>query len=379
MIFARYGCPEAEGVVLAHTLRLSGRTIKKGKALTADDLVDIQRDGIHYVTGARLTQNDMDEDNAALKVASALAGANLTIGKPMGGRCYLYAKRQGIAVIDRARIDAINLTDGGISVATLPEYGEAVPDQAVASIKVIPFAVSHKLVAQCIAIAEGNGAAVSLRAYRARRVALIMTEAPGLKSSVLDSTSAVTRRRLASMGCQVIAEQRCVHTIEAVSEALQLSLTGDCDLVMICGATVTADTGDIVPSAIVRAGGEIELFGMPVEPGNMLLLAQHGSRTIINLPGCGRSPKLNGLDWVLQRIVADVPVKRRDIQLMGVGGLIKDIPHVERVKRQRLKTQGTERQVVEQQRPDNAASHVNGAQYRCTHRARQTALLKNEL
>jgi len=374
MIFARYGCPEAEGVVLAHTLRLSGRTIKKGKALTVDDLVDIQRDGIHYVTGARLTQNDMDEDSAALKVASALAGANLTIGKPMGGRCYLYAEQQGVAVIDRARIDAINLTDGGISVATLPEYGEAVPEQAVASIKVIPFAVSHELVAQCTAIAEGNGAAVSLNPYRARRVALIMTEAPGLKSSVLDSTSAVTRSRLASMGCQVMAEQRCVHTIEAVSEALQLSLTGDCDLVMICGATVTADTGDIVPSAIVRAGGEIDLFGMPVEPGNMLLLAQHGSRTIINLPGCGRSPKLNGLDWVLQRIVADVPVEKRDIQLMGVGGLIKDIPHVERVKRQRL-----ERQRIEHKRPDNATTPANGAQYRCTHRARQTALLKNEL
>lgn len=335
MIFARYGCSEAEGVVLAHTLRLSNRTIKKGKTLTADDLADIQRDRIHYVTGVRLERDDTDEDRAAVAVATALAGPNLTIGKPMGGRCNLYAKHSGVAEIDRVRIDLINLSDGGITVATLPEYAEAVAEQAVASIKVIPFAVSQKMVERCVVLAEGEVPAVALKAYRPQRAALILTEAPGLKSSVLDLTRKVTQQRLESIGSRVVSEHRCAHSIDAVSEALQRALAGDCDMVLICGATVTVDTDDIVPAAIVREGGEIDHFGMPVEPGNMLLLAHHGSRTIINLPGCSRSPKLNGLDWVLQRTLADISVSRRDIQLMGVGGLIKDIPHVERIKKQR--------------------------------------------
>jgi len=339
MIFSCYGCPEAEGVVLAHTLHLPNRTIKKGKTLTADDLADIQHTGFDYVTGVRLAGDDVDEDRAAVAVAEALAGAelnsSLTIGKPMGGRCNLYAKSAGVAAIDPERINRINLSDGAITVATLPEYAETVPGQAVASIKVIPFAVSQKLVDLCVELAQGDTPAVALKAYRPRKAALILTEAPGLKASVLDSTRRVTEQRLAAMGSCIVSEQRCAHAVDAVSVALRQALVSDCDMVLICGATVTVDTGDIVPSAIVREGGEIDHFGMPVEPGNMLLLAHCGSRTIINLPGCSRSPKLNGLDWVLQRTLADISVSRRDIQLMGVGGLIKDIPHVERVKKQR--------------------------------------------
>jgi len=332
MIFARYGCPEAEGVMLAHTLRLSHRTLKKGKTLTADDLVDIQREGILYVTGVRLSGDDLDEDHAALVVATALAGCHLSIGKPVGGRCNLYAKHKGIAVIDPARIHAINLSEDSFAVATLPLYGEAEAGQAVASIKVIPMAASRLSVDSCVALAGGKVPAVMLKPYRLQRAALISSRTPSLKTSVLDSTRRVTEQRLESLGGQVISEQRCDHTIEAVSGALKIALASECDMVLICGATVTADTSDIVPSAIVRERGKIDLFGMPVEPGNMLLLAHHGSRPIINLPGCGRSPKLNGLDWVLQRMMADIPVSRHDMQLMGVGGLIKDIPHLERVK-----------------------------------------------
>lgn len=351
MIFARFGCLEAEGVVLAHTLRLSHRTIKKGKSLTSDDLIDIQNAGIDYVAGARLEAGDINEDQAAISVANALAGANLTVGKPLGGRCNLYARRQGVVVIDRARIDAINLTDGAISVATLPEHAEAAAEQAVASIKVIPFAVSQPLVDQCVELASGGGTeesdnlAVSLKPYKPVPVALILTEATGLKASVLDSTREVTQARLQSMGSQVVFEQRCSHSIEDVSQALKRALVSECELILICGATVTVDTGDVVPSAIVREGGKVDHFGMPVEPGNMLLLAHHGSCTIVNLPGCSRSPKLNGLDWVLQRILAGIPVGRRDIQMMGVGGLIKDIPMIERIKSERIKKQRRQKQV----------------------------------
>lgn len=339
MIFGRYGCPEAEGVILAHSLRLKDRMIKKGKALTVDDLTDIQKDGIEYVTGARLGADDVAEDQAAVIVATALAGDDLIVGKPVGGRCNLYAKQEGIVVIDKARIDAINLTNSGIAVATLPDYGEAVAQQAVASIKVIPFAVPRQLVELCAMLAMGEGAegkvpAVSLKAYRPKRVVLIQTEAPGLKVSVLDSTREVIQQRLEKMGSRVISEHRCAHSIDAVSSALKLALADGCDLVLISAATVTVDIGDTVPSAIVREGGIIDHFGMPVEPGNMLLLARHGSRIIINLPGCARSPKLNGLDWVLQRIHADIPVNQHNIQLMGVGGLIKDVPHVSQVNKQ---------------------------------------------
>jgi molybdenum cofactor cytidylyltransferase len=243
-----------------------------------------------------------------MAVAEALAGDNLVPGNPMGGRVNLYAKKNGVALIDKSRIDAINLGQCNITVATLPEFAQVVAQQAVATVKVIPFAVARTEVDQCLALA-GNGdqpPAVSLRAYKVHKVALILTSTRGLKTSILDSTREVTSARLQTMGCSITSEARCAHTINDISEALDTVMEDDCDLILISGASVTADVGDVIPAAIVNQGGEIVHHGMPVEPGNMLLLARIGDRVIVNLPGCSRSPKLNGLDWILARIIADI-------------------------------------------------------------------------
>ena len=82
----------------------------------------------------------------------------------------------------------------------------------------------------------------------------------------------------------------------------------------------------MAPSALRAAGGEVTRFGMPVDPGNLLFLGQLGARAVIGLPGCARSPALNGADWVLSRLVCGIPVTSADIAAMGVGGLLKEIP-----------------------------------------------------
>ena len=339
MIFSRIEIGEAEGAISAHTIRINGDTVKKGSVLSRDDIACLKSAGIKFIAAVRLEPGDLDENEAALAVARALAGDNLVLGKSMGGRVNLYARANGLAQIDRKRIDAINLGQSSITVATLPEYAEAVAQRAVATVKVIPFAVASAEVDRCLALArtDNQPPAVSLIAYKARRVALILTSAPGLKPSILDSTREVTGARLQTLGCQVDFEARCGHSVEELCPALAKAGDSDCDLILICGATVTCDIGDVVPAAIVGQGGEIIHYGMPVEPGNMLLLARIGDRLIVNLPGCSRSPKLNGLDWVLQRIAAEIPVTARDIQQMGVGGLIKDIPHIRRRRQKVMK------------------------------------------
>ena len=67
-------------------------------------------------------------------------------------------------------------------------------------------------------------------------------------------------------------------------------------------------------------------FGMPVDPGNLLLLGNIGDATVVGLPGCARSPKLNGFDFVLERLLADLPSARAEIAAMGVGGLLTRNP-----------------------------------------------------
>jgi molybdenum cofactor cytidylyltransferase len=81
----------------------------------------------------------------------------------------------------------------------------------------------------------------------------------------------------------------------------------------------------VIPAAIEQAGGRIEHFGMPVDPGNLLLIGSLGDKPVIGAPGCARSPTENGFDWVLYRLLAGLAVKRADITSLGVGGLLMEI------------------------------------------------------
>jgi len=311
-------------------MRIPGTVIKKGTRLDPERIATLKQSGIRKVTGARLDAEDVDENTAAGLLAQVLAGEGVVIGKPATGRCNLYAVHHGLTQVNANCIDAINLCGGQVTIATLPNYGQAYEDQAVATVKVIPFGLDREAFIKCVELAGETSGAINCRPLRHHHAALILTSSNGTKASVLASTLEVTRERLEALGSHIAFHQCCGHSVADVSAALRQALQQGCDPILLCGASVTVDENDIIPQAMLSCGIELEHFGMPVEPGNMLLLGRVAGRTVINLPGCSRSPKLNGLDWVLERTLADILVSADEIMRMGVGGLIKDRAHVQR-------------------------------------------------
>ncbi|MDR2240861.1 MAG: molybdopterin-binding/glycosyltransferase family 2 protein [Zoogloeaceae bacterium] len=322
MIFGEFSRDEAEGVLLAHTLDLGGKTLKKGRALTAADLVLLRQAGIEHVCGARLGADDLDENAAAAAIAALLAGPGAETRKPYTGRCNVHARARGVLRVDAERIDALNMLDEAIAIGTLPDHALARPGQVLASVKIIPFAVGRDLVERCRAAVSG-APPLRLAPLRPRRAALIVGELPGMKENVFRATVAATRQRLDGLGSRLALTLRCRHEKNAYANKLGEARAAGCDLLLVAGATVTKDRLDVVPAAVVAAGGAVDHFGMPVEPGNMLLLAHIGDAPVLALPGCARSRRTNGLDWVLQRLHAGLPLGRADIMRMGVGGLIR--------------------------------------------------------
>ena len=325
MIFGEFRCEEAEGVTLAHTLNLGAKTLKKGRVLTAADVALLRQAGIAGVTGARMQAGDLDENAGAAEIAALLVGPNTETRRAYTGRCNVHASIRGVLRVDTARIDAINELDEAIAVGTLPDHALARHGQVLATVKIIPFAVTRELVERCRAVAAVAAGEPLLRVaeLRASRAALIMSELPGMKESVFRGTVTATRNRLEGLGSRLALVLRCAHDRSAIVAQLRQALAAGCDLLLVAGATVTKDRRDVVPAAIVAAGGAIEHFGMPVEPGNMLLLANLGGVPVLNLPGCARSRRSNGLDWALQRLLAGLPLTRAEIMRMGVGGLIR--------------------------------------------------------
>lgn len=324
MMFGEVRVDDADGLILAHSLRLPTAMLRKGRVLTPDDVRALKTAGINFVTGARLDDTDVGEDEAARVLAEALTGDGISIGPAFSGRCNLFAESAGILVLDRDRLDRLNLVDEAVTVATFPPYEIVAPRQMVTTVKIIPFGVDRHVMDACAAFASTGGPLISVRPFRSLKTALILTTLPGLKESVLASTGAVTKARIEALNGTVTLEQRCPHDCGSIARAIGKALSSGADLILVAGASGTVDRRDVVPTAIERAGGQVDHFGMPVDPGNLLVLGHVGQVPVVNLPGCGRSPKPNGLDWVLRRISAGIAIRPQDMMRMGAGGLLKE-------------------------------------------------------
>ncbi len=316
---------EAEGAILVHTLRRGRLVLKKGRVLDAGDVAALGAAGVATVAAAKLEPDDVGEDTAAARIAEAVAGDGLTVAAPFTGRCNLTADDAGVAVLDPARIDRINLVHEAATVATVAPFEAVEVGQIVATVKIVTFAVPEAVIADCARIAAEAGAPVSLAPFRPKHVGLLQTLQPGDKTTLLDKGVEVTRQRLAPLGATLDREVRTDHDVGAVAAGLK-DLASDCDIVLVLGSSAIVDRRDVVPAAVERAGGTVEHLGMPVDPGHLTLFARLGKMRVLGLPGSARSPRPHGFDRVLQRLAAGLEVTPRDISLMGVGGLLKDIP-----------------------------------------------------
>jgi molybdenum cofactor cytidylyltransferase len=323
MKFGSTPIEEAEGAVLAHGVRIDGAQFKKGDTLTRDGRRALAAAGVASVVAARLERGDVGENEAALMLAKRLAGANLRCSAPFTGRVNLFATAAGLATIETEAIGRLNAVDEAVTVATLPPYRAVADGDMVATIKIIPFATPATTLEVALG-ALGHAGAIAVQPFRPMRIGVVSTMLPGLKMSVVAKTLRVLEARLAPAGARIAAQETVPHEVGPLAKALGRLVDGS-DALIAFGASAITDRRDVIPAAIEAIGGRIERFGMPVDPGNLLLLAERGGIPIIGAPGCARSPKENGFDWVLQRVLAGAAIHDADIRAMGVGGLLMEI------------------------------------------------------
>ena len=229
----------------------------------------------------------------------------------------------GVLVVDRAAVDRINGVDEAITFATLSAFKPVVEGEMIATVKLIPFGVEAKLRDAAVAVAGKD--ALRIAPYTIKRVGVVSTLLPGLAPKVIEKTLRVTAERLAPAGATIIAERRVPHDEAVLAASIKELLGLGAELVIVFGASAIADRRDVIPAAITEIGGAIEHFGMPVDPGNLLLIGSAGGVPVLGAPGCARSPVENGFDWVLMRLLAGLKVTRADLTGMGVGGLLMEI------------------------------------------------------
>ncbi len=291
MKFGPVELDKASGAVLAHALDTVKGRMKKGTLLTDADIEVLRASAIKSIIVARPGPDDVAENTAAELIGDKLVTVEISADAAFTGRVNLHANVPGVLMMNEQLINEVNRIDAGITLATLPQFASVEAGRLVATVKIIPFAVDRNRVEKVVSIL-GQSTALELKPYRAKRVGLIATELSSLKTTTMDKTRRVLEARLAPSKSRIVDEIRVPHKTNDVADAID-QLKSKCDLIIIFGASAIIDAHDVVPSALEMAGGKVDQFGMPVDPGNLLLLGHLGSLPVIGVPGCARSPREN--------------------------------------------------------------------------------------
>jgi molybdenum cofactor cytidylyltransferase len=325
MRFGMIPLQDAEGAILAHSVKTPSGALKKGRVLSGDDIARLREAGIEEVMAARFEPGDVPEDQAADRTARAAAGDNIEVAAAFTGRANLFAKVHGLAVIDQTKLLELNRLHEGLTIATVAAFEKVTPGQMAATIKVITFSVPEEAVAHAEALLASNGGLVSIAPFAKKAAGLVLTQVAGTKQNVLEKRTRTMGERLQALGSELGDVEICEHNEDAVLAAIGKFSEKGLDPILVFGASAIVDRGDVIPAAVEAAGGEIVHMGMPVDPGNLLLVGRLPGADVIGVPSCAGTPKVNGFDWVLERRLAGLPVGADEVTAMGLGGLLKEV------------------------------------------------------
>src|SRR5262249_10338721 len=273
-----------------------GLVVRKGTLSGKAEIAALTAAGIAEGVVARLEPGDVSEDVAAADIAAAVAGEGVRVDRAFTGRANLFADAAGVLVVDRDGIDRLNEVDPDITFATLEAFAPVVLGKMIATVKIIPFAVAGVARDKAVAVARKAKPLIRIARYKVRKVGVVSTLLPGLADKVIDKTLRVTMDRLAPAGAAIMTEKRVPHETQALAKALDEVLKAGAELAVVFGASAIADRRDVIPAAVETIGGRVEHFGMPVDPGNLMMIGSAGDSAVLGAPGCARSPKENGFD-----------------------------------------------------------------------------------
>ncbi|OUM94619.1 MAG: molybdopterin-binding protein [Thermobacillus sp. ZCTH02-B1] len=321
---------EAVGLRLAHDLtqiipgQFKGRLFRKGHVITEEDIPKLLDIGKAHIYVLELGEGDLHEDDAALRLARALAGDDVAFGEPAEGKVTLKAQRIGLAAVDEAFVRSVNEI-GDIALATVRKDALLRPGESIAAVRAIPLVIEERKIAAAEALAaewraRHGGGPLSVRPLRSVRAGLLVTGSEVYSGRIRDRFGPVVRAKLEALGSEVAEQRFAPDDRQQIVTEIHYLLEQGYDMILVTGG-MSVDPDDRTPGAIREAGADIVSYGTPMLPGSMLLVGYLGDVPILGLPGCVMHDPYTSFDVLLPRILAGDRITRDTIAGMGYGGL----------------------------------------------------------
>ncbi|OGO76671.1 MAG: molybdopterin-binding protein [Clostridiales bacterium GWB2_37_7] len=317
---------EAIGMVLAHDLtkivpgEFKGAAYKKGHVIRQEDIQELKSMGKNHINILELPIGMIHENEAAMKIANAAVGSGIFLKGPSEGKVELKAKHRGLLKVDVAALNQINeieeLVIATIHTNTLVEEG-----QSLAAARIIPLVIKEEKILQVEEIGKSYGKGIiTVHELRPMKIGLIITGTEVYEGRIKDGFAPVMKEKIKHYGCSLLDIQYCPDDRKIIEDNIYTMIEMGADIVLACGG-MSVDADDVTPQAIRNASEHVVSYGIPILPGNMLMLAYKGSAAIIGIPGAVMFLKNTSLDILLPRILAGEKLTRKDVTAYCHGGL----------------------------------------------------------
>ncbi|MGL5068999.1 MAG: molybdopterin-binding protein [Sarcina sp.] len=317
---------DAVGRVLLHDItrivpgEFKGAAFKKGHVIREEDIEDLLSIGKDHIYVWEETEGLVHENDAAQILIDLACGEGFEYGDVKEGKIDIFIKEDGLLRIDKEELLKLNMIDD-IMFATLHNNMEVKKGEKVGGTRVIPLMIKEELLNEAKETCTKK--IMWVDEIKKKKVGIVTTGNEVFYGRITDKFGPVINRKVSYFGCDVLGQTIVNDDKEKITDAIKEWLAKGAEMV-VCTGGMSVDPDDVTPSAIKDCGGEIVTYGSPVLPGAMLLLSYVDGIPVLGLPACVMFSKRTVFDLVLPRVLADEKLTKRDIAMLGHGGLCLD-------------------------------------------------------
>jgi len=293
--------------------------VRKGSRLGRDDVAALLERGVRELHLAVPAPSDIGEDEAAVRLAEAVAGVGVTISPARFGQVMLRSDLRGLLRVHAERLERVNQLTGVLLMTSPPECA-ADRGAPLGVVKCAPLFLEERTIEAVEAIRVSAGAVVEVVPFQPQRVAFV---GPGerLRGNVFERATVALRTALEWYGSAMPLVLRTGETVAEVAASFEQALMEGAELILAAGASAT-DPLDVIFEGLRRAGGRVEQIGIPAEPGTACWIGSLGERPVLGLASCELFGRPGALDLLLPQLLSGAPLDGLLLRKIALGGLL---------------------------------------------------------
>lgn len=297
-----------------------GVKFKRGHIVEEKDIEELKNIGKDHIYVGKLESNQVHEEDAVLEIKDLLGNENIVISDVSEGKINLTSKIKGLFLVNRDLLRKINMI-GDYTIACKKSYTVVKPNDKLAGVRIVPLWTEKSQVDEAKKILEEDGPLFEVKEFKKLKVGCIITGDEVYYGRIKDAFKPVLEEKLSQFECEIIDFKFLPDDVNKIVETYRAYKKEQADLVIFTGG-MSVDPDDITPTAIKKSGAKLIVQGIPMQPGNMLMVAKDENTYLVGVPGASIHSKVTSFDYFLPRIFAGINLTKEDFTEMAEGGLL---------------------------------------------------------